>query len=153
VRARVVDGDYRPFIEVKLTMNGVSQDVWMMLDTGADTTTIQPDLATALTGIGFDALGDEGPEIGGIGTTKTKSRVTDATITYAGRAVPMRLWVAPTPYPVLGRRDFMRQFDCRFFWGRNPPEFFIDPNTPKSVKSTANTPPPNPTIRPKKGRR
>lgn len=134
-------------------MGGVSQDVWMLLDTGADKTTIPPDLATALTGTAFDSLGDEGPGIGGIGTDKTPSRETDATITYSGRAVPMRIWVAPVQYPVLGRRDFMRQFDCRFFWGRNPPEFFVDSNTPKSVKSSTTTPPPNPTIRPKAKRR
>lgn len=127
MRAPLVLGQHRPYVQVQLTMGGVTQDVWMLLDTGADTTTIPPDLATALTGIEFDLLGDPGPDINGVGSSPTASRVADAELEYSTRRFALKLWVAPVPAPVLGRNDFMRRFDCRFYWSRNPPEFFVEP--------------------------
>jgi len=148
MRAKFDNGDYRPLIEVKLTMAGVSQNVWMLIDTGADRTTIAPDLAEALTGVDFDHLGDPGPEIRGMGTAMTPSREADASLTYLGRTIDFHIWVAPTPYPVLGRIDFMRNFQCHFFWDRTPPEFSVEraPNRGKPGPAPA----PNPTIRPKR---
>jgi len=150
MRAKFDNGQWRPLIEVTLTMDGVSQLVWMLVDTGADQTTISPDLAKALTGKDFDQLGDPGPDIEGMGNVSTPSRVADASVTYLGRPVPMRIWVAPTPYPVLGRNDFMQKFHCRFYWDRHPPDFYIDPAP--SGRKPGPTPPRNPTIRPKRKR-
>lgn len=154
MRAVFESGLYRPLIEVTLTIGTTSQLVWMLVDSGADRTTISPDLAKALTGLEFDQLGDPGPEILGMGDTAggsgTPSREIDGEVAYLGRRVPARIWVAPTPYPVLGREDFMKRFVCRFYWDRNPPEFFIEPTQPAQARPVRATPPPNPTIRPKR---
>jgi hypothetical protein len=154
MRAKFDNGQWRPLIEVTLIMGGASQLVWMMLDSGADQTTISPDLATALTGLPFDQLGDPGPEILGLGNAPTPSRVADATVVYLGHSVRTRLWVAPTPYPVVGRNDFMQRFHCRFYWDRQPPEFFVEPATFGASAGRHGGPQQvNPTIRPKKKRR
>lgn len=84
-----------------------------------------------------------------MGNAATPSRMVDAEIAYLGRSVPLKIWVAPIPYPVLGRGDFMRRFHCRFYWDRQPPEFYVEaaPGGHDKVKSA-----PNPTIRPNKRR-
>ena len=149
MRAKFDQGAYRPLIEVTLTMEGVSQQLWMMLDTGADTTTIDPDVAKALTGLDFDDLGVPGPGIRGMGdpdAPEIPSRIADAEIGYLGRTISMKLWVAPTPYPVLGRSDFMRRFHCCFYWDRQPPEFSVV----AAPTGKAGPRPTNPTIKPKK---
>lgn len=92
MRAKFDNGAWRPLIEVTLTMNGVSQQVWMMVDTGADRTTIPPDLAKAVTGMDPALLGDAGPPIRGMGNKVTASRVTDATIAYRGRSLDIKIW-------------------------------------------------------------
>ena len=155
MRATFDNGRWRPLVEVKLTLGGTSQLVWMLVDSGADRTTISPDLAKALSGLEFDQVGDPGPEILGMGDSKagsgTPSREVDAEVAYLGRKVPTRLWVAPTPYPVLGREDFMKRFNCRFYWDRDPPEFFVEPAQPSSRRPVSQSTP-DPTIRPRRKR-
>jgi hypothetical protein len=151
MRAKFDTGQWRPLVLVKLTMGVRSQHVWMLVDSGADRTTIDPDLATAMTGMAFDDF-DPGPPILGAGKDPSSggepSREAEATIEYLGRQVATRLWITPTPYPVLGRNDFMKQFQCSFYWDRNPPEFTVVPiPVPRAPK------PPNPTIRPNPKRR
>jgi hypothetical protein len=121
------DGQHRPLVEVTVQFNGFpSQQVVALLDSGADWTTIPTDLAVAMTGLPFEQIGQEAGFVRGIGGDIPVRRVEGRGL-YLGRPFTSMLQVCATPRAVLGRQDFMRTFNVRFYWSHNPPEFDVEP--------------------------
>lgn len=121
------DGVFRPLITVTLGI-GVppkTQDVLMLLDSGADFTMLPPDLAVGISELPLKKLGVDAGRVYGIGGSVRIREVT-IEITYNSVTYSTAARVGATPIPLLGR-DFMRLFRVSFHWDRDRPEFFIDP--------------------------
>lgn len=138
---------HRPVIEVTLRYAGRSIPVRALVDSGADFTTIPQQLGELLTGLAFDQIGVASGNIEGMGAPTPSRRLDGVEGAYMGRVFATSIFVGQAPRVVLGRNDFMRTFDLRFFWGHNPPELWIEPTQPAKARTTR--PPLNTTIRPK----
>jgi Retroviral aspartyl protease len=128
------DGQHRPLVEITVHLTGFpSQQVVALLDSGADWTTIPTDLAVAMTGLPFEQIGKEAGFVHGIAGA-IPVRIVEGQGRYLGRAFTTMIQVCATPRAVLGRQDFMRSFNVRFYWSHNPPEFFVEPLSVVSAK-------------------
>jgi hypothetical protein len=85
-----------------------------------------------------------------MGTPTEARRLDGVEVRYMGRVFATSILVGQIPRMVVGRQDFMRAFDVRFYWGHNPPEFVIEPTQPGKRHAAGS--PPNPTIRTKRKR-
>jgi hypothetical protein len=144
------DGQYRPLIPVTIELNGGHPEVLnALVDSGCDLTTISTDMAEAMTGLPFDQIGQDAGFAVGVG--RKPQRWIAGRGLYLGRVFATRILICDIPrVAILGRQDFMRTFDVRFYWGHHPPEFSVEPTQPRRVARPQ--PPTNPTIRPKKHR-
>jgi predicted aspartyl protease len=128
------DGQHRPLVEVTIRLSGSPpQQVVALLDSGADWTTIPTDLAEAMTGLPFEQMGREAGFVKGIAGV-LPVRMVEGQGRFLGRIFTQMIQVCATPRAVLGRQDFMRAFNVRFYWSHNPPEFYIEPAVPVSSK-------------------
>ena len=124
MRGTAENGQYRPLLLVSITIGAGSQDVWMLVDSGADYTTIPTSLAEAISGTPGDKLGKPTGNAIGVGG-EVPQRVVEAELSYLNRVFARQIFVSAIPRPVLGRNDFMATFDLQFQWGSIPPEFHV----------------------------
>lgn len=128
------DGHYRPLVEVTVQLADYPpQQVIALLDSGADWTTIPTDLAVAMTGLPFEGIGEDAGFARGIGGD-IPVRAIAGEGRYQGRIFAHAVQVCATPRAVVGRQDFMRAFNVRFYWNRDPPEFYVEPANPATAK-------------------
>jgi hypothetical protein len=145
------DGIRRPVVEISLRLGSKTVPLRALVDSGADQTIIPTQLAEAMTGQSFKELDGEEIVMEGV-CGKVPAKVIPATATYGSRTFATRVMVGPTPRVLVGREDFMAAFNARFYWGRKPPVFYVEPADVPSTKP-AQSPPTNPTIRPRGKRR
>lgn len=87
MRGTAEAGQYRPLLLVSITIGSGSQDVWMLVDSGADFTTIPSDLAEAISGTPRSSLGKAVGNAIGVGG-EVKQRVVEADLSYYNYARP-----------------------------------------------------------------
>jgi len=126
ISAVLDSGVYRPIIDVTIRIDGNDLDLSMLVDSGADTCMLRPDLVTGLTGKTVKELAIGQGSVVGVGGRQLAYWV-PIDITYEGRTCVTRAMVGASPTPLLGREGFFESFSICFDWATDPPELLIEP--------------------------